>query len=97
MEATFIRLSSERDLSAAQVNSFGEFRQLYQKLRESIRDDDPLEWDYSSHPEYLRFKELACKLNYFIISGDKDKTSVIENRAKTLKEITSNRHEEDKR
>ena len=47
MESIFVRLASERDLSDAQIESLGQFRQLYQTLREVIRDNEPLCWDHS--------------------------------------------------
>jgi hypothetical protein len=92
MEATFVRLASERDLSKTQVELLGEFRQLYQTLRQVIRDNKRLNWDHSEHPEYVRFKRLGSQVAFLIISDSGNKAEA-EKRAKTLLDITSNRFE----
>ncbi len=93
MEAIFVRLASERNLSEGQVHSLGQFRQLYQKLREVIRDNEPLQWNHSEHPEYMNFKCLGAKVAYFIVSDeDKDKAAAAKH-ADALVGITSNRKE----
>jgi hypothetical protein len=93
MEAIFVRLASERNLSEEQIESLGQFRQLYQKLREGIRDNQPLRWDHSEHPEYMNFKRLGSQVAYFIVSDeDKDKLAAVKH-ANALVGITSNRHE----
>ena len=92
MEATFVRLASERDLSRQQIELLGEFRQLYQTLRQVIRDNQRLAWDHSENPEYLKFKRLGSQVAFLIIS-DSGSMAEGEKRAKTLLEITSNRYE----
>jgi hypothetical protein len=97
MEAIFVRLASERNLSEGQVNSLGQFRQLYQKLREVIRDNEPLPWNHSEHPEYMDFKRLGAQVAYFIVSDeDKDKTAAGKH-ADALVGITANRYENRKK
>ena len=56
LESTFVRLAAERQLSQAEVESLGGFRQIFQHLRESIRDGVPLSWNNSEHPAYAEFK-----------------------------------------
>lgn len=93
MEAIFVRLASERNLSDEQIESLGQFRQLYQNLREAIRDNEPLEWDHAEHPDYMKFKRLGSQVAYFIVSdADKDKVAAAKH-ADALVGITSNRHE----
>jgi hypothetical protein len=86
LEATLVRLSSERKLGSAEVDILGRFRHLYQKLRESIRDNKPLEWDSSEHPRYVEFKHLAPQVAA-IITGQR---SI---QADVLRKITSNIYE----
>ena len=62
LEATLIRLASERALSKAESETLGRFRQLFQTLRESIRDNKRLDWNHSEHPQYSEFKRLAPKV-----------------------------------
>jgi mechanosensitive ion channel-like protein len=94
MESIFVRLASERNLSDTQVESLGQFRQLYQTLREVIRDNKPLRWDHSEHPEYVKFKRLGAEVAYFIVTDtDKDKAAAGKH-ADALIGITANRHED---
>ena len=90
LEATLVRVASERSLDRKQIDLLGQFRQLYQQLRECIRDNKPLNWDHSTHPEYTRFKELAPQVAA-IIAGEKEPDS------RALLEITSNKYENPRR
>lgn len=92
MEATFVRLASERNLSEDQIEALGQFRQLYQQLREAIRDDLPLNWNRSEHPDYVNFKKLGVQITHFIMSESQLDVST-EKHEQALKEITSNRRE----
>ena len=69
------------------VEVLGRFRQIYQHLRESIRDGVPLEWGHAEHPEYVAFKSYAPKINAIIV--DRRKSS----RQLRILEITSNKWE----
>lgn len=62
LESTFVRLASERQLSQHDVEALGRFRQIFQHLRESIRDGLPLAWNSSEHPTYAEFKMLAPRV-----------------------------------
>lgn len=59
LESTILRLACEKDLSVEDLEHLGKFRQLYQKLRQAIRDDRALEWNSSEDSQYLEFKRLA--------------------------------------
>lgn len=90
LESTLVRLACERSLGARDVELLGRFRQLYQRLRESIRDDRPLAWDHAEHPEYVAFKTLAPQVAALIVGRD----AAIANRgdrSTALLDITSNR------
>ena len=86
LEATFVELSSRKRLSDTEIAHLGRFRQYYQKLRESIRDNKPLAWNHSEHPDYKEFKNLAVQVAA-IIRGQKAAAP------KQLEKITSNIHE----
>jgi hypothetical protein len=86
LESMLVRLACEGDLKRAEVEVLGQFRQLYQQLRQSIRDNQPLAWDRSDHPRYLAFKSTAPKVASLIVKQQLvDSTS--------LKDITSNEWE----
>jgi hypothetical protein len=59
LESMIVRLASQRALTGRDIETLGRFRQRYQQLRESIRDNVALEWDHSEHPDYIEFKTLA--------------------------------------
>jgi hypothetical protein len=89
LEATLVRLASEKRLGTGEIAILGRFRRLYQKLRESIRDNQALEWDSSEHPRYLEFKELAPQVAA-IITGQ----CAID--PEVLRKITSNIYEDER-
>jgi hypothetical protein len=59
LEAIFVKLSSERTLSEFDIEILGRFRQAYQQLRESIRDNKDIGWWSHDQIEYSSFKRLA--------------------------------------
>ena len=71
LESTLVRLASEKRLTSDEITKLGRFRQRYQQLRECIRDNVPLEWDHSEHPDYLDFKTLAPQLDFAHFFGVK--------------------------
>jgi hypothetical protein len=93
VERVFVKLAAERDLRAADLDRLGRFRQGYQHLRQSIGDNKPLEWDRSTHPEYLAFKRLAVEVAILIQSGGIANSGKRAGRVESLLEITSNHHE----
>jgi hypothetical protein len=59
IEGTLVKLSLELNLDEDDVTSLGRFRQAFQQLRESIRDNQILPWLYAGCPEYKTFKALS--------------------------------------
>jgi hypothetical protein len=94
MEATFIELASKRNLSPSAIEDLGQFRQVYQQLRESIRDNVPIEWDWSEHDAYKAFKELAPRVAQMIRTGRGTGGKRAEQRVEAWLEVTSNRFED---
>jgi hypothetical protein len=86
LESTLVRLASERSLTNKDIDTLGHFRQLYQQLREAIRDNKPLAWDHSEHPDYVQFKTLAPQVAAIIIGQRRV-------RRELLMKITSNIYE----
>jgi hypothetical protein len=96
IEGTFVKISLELNLDATKVDDLGRFRQSFQQLRESIRDNCPLPWPNAACPEYVTFKTLAITvadlLNQNRRKNDPPSNEVA---AKRLIEITSNKWEKD--
>jgi hypothetical protein len=69
LEAIFVKLSSESALSDSDIEVLGSFRQAYQQLRESIRDNRDLGWWSADDERYLSFKRLAYRVACIIL-GD---------------------------
>jgi hypothetical protein len=86
LESTLIKLASEKPLKNEDIDKLGRFRQRYQQLREAIRDDVPLAWDSSNHPDYVEFKALAPQVAAIIARSDRV-------RPDQLIKITSNFYE----
>ena len=89
LEAIFVKISAERSLSEEEIEILGRFRQGYQKLRESIRDNTDIGWYHQNHPEYASFKRLAYFVALIIDSEDSAKTKHREERADSLMKITA--------
>ena len=85
LESIFVKLSSERVLSESDIEILGRFRQAYQQLRESIRDNKPIGWWGNNQTEYLSFKRLAF-LTACIILSDRSRDRTEE----ALSKITAN-------
>jgi hypothetical protein len=86
LESTFVRLASGKTLTGKDIDTLGRFRQRYQQLRESIRDNVPLQWDHSEHPDYMEFKTLAPQVSAIIAGSGRV-------REELLMKITSNVYE----
>lgn len=94
VEATLVELCSKRRLSPSTIEDLGRFRQVYQKLREAIRDNRPVDWDWSDHDEYKMFKHLAPRVAHLIRTGRKTRGWRAERGAKVWLDVTSNRFED---
>ena len=86
LESTVVRLASQKALTGNDIDLLGRFRQRYQQLRESIRDNVALAWDHSEHPDYLEFKTLAPQVAAIIAGSGRA-------RKELLMKITSNMYE----
>lgn len=94
MEAILIGLASKHRSSPTSLDALGQFRQLYQQLRESIRNNRALEWDHSGHPIYMAFKGLAPVIAYLIRTGRDVDDVIFKQQTEAWLEVTHNRHEE---
>ena len=86
LESILVQLACEGNLDRSRVEVLGQFRQLYQQLRKSIRANKALDWRYSEHPHYLEFKRTAPKVASLII-----KQQIVD--SNNLEDITSNEWE----
>ena len=93
VEAILGILASQRTLKPDVVADIGKFRQAFQSLRETIRDGQPLEWNESSDPHYLSFKELATSVAALIHSGRRAHSASARKRAVVWLAVTSNQWE----
>jgi hypothetical protein len=89
IEGTLVKLSSELELDDLQLATLGRFRQAFQQLRQSIRQDRVLGWSYE-HPEYRAFKELAVRVAALLAARWSDKLPASDRAASQLLRITSN-------
>jgi hypothetical protein len=88
-----VSLACDRELTPDDFKILGPFRQLYQQLRESIRDDVPLRWDSSTDKDYVSFKTLAPKVASLVSGKSDQKLSDEYSPSDALKEITANKWE----
>ena len=87
-EAILVRLASNKLLEEQDIEVLGQFRQIYQKLRGSIRDNSRLEWNHATNPDYVVFKSLAPQINSIILN----KRTGLPSKSNILR-ITSNQWE----
>ncbi|MFJ2033565.1 hypothetical protein [Streptosporangium sp. NPDC087985] len=107
LESLLVRIASERDLSDRDCILVGCFRQGFQSLRESIRNNEdlrsrlytmsgkerlPVRWTGSEAPPYIAFKALAAYTANLLAKSSSPATKA-ESASSTLKKITSNRLE----
>jgi hypothetical protein len=92
IESILVRLAAERRLTKRDQERLGQFRQSFQTLRESIKDDKVVEWAPSDHPEYVTFKEGASFLASLLTKRNWRRPSRKQT-AKSLLEITSSKWE----
>jgi len=91
LESMLVRICCDRAVSDDEIEALGQFRQIYQQLREAIRDNKPLPWDSSEHDDYISFKQLAPKVASIIVGVQSQRKSRLF--GETLVKITSNRWE----
>lgn len=90
LEASLIKLASERVLSLADCETVGRFRQGYQSMREAIGKSQRFEWNWSGHEQYLAFKKLACRLASLVASSDRARQPKVDQIEASLLSITHN-------
>jgi len=93
LESIFVKLSSERQLGEKDIEILGRFRQGYQTLRQSIRDDKYLGWSKDKHSEYISFKRLAGLVSDILVSDSPSKKKSSQTIDEALTQITSNKWE----
>lgn len=86
LESIIVRLASSRPLSTPDIEKLAQFRQLYQQIRATIRDNEALAWDSSEHPDYVRFKTLAPDVAAIIVGNHRVASS-------QMQKITANIYE----
>lgn len=93
IEALLVKIASERELSEKEIETMGCFRQGFQQLRQSIRDNEPLDWPRSNCKEYLAFKRLASSVSRLASTVDStDRPSAL-TAQNALEKVTSNHWE----
>ena len=94
MEAILIGLASKNRRSPTSLVVLAKFRQLYQQLRESIRNNRALDWDSSDHPVYMAFKQLTPVISYMIRTGKAVDDAISSRQTEAWLEATHNKYEE---
>ena len=92
IEAVFLRLSSARRLAPDTIELLGRFRQGFQTLGQSIKNNKPMPWKDPEHPDYLVFKRLASSVAV-LINGESLGPKAADLRADAFRQITSGRWE----
>jgi hypothetical protein len=92
MEAILIDLSSKYHSDRSSLEKLGRFRQVYQQLRETIRSNKALNWNWSEHPTYMAFKCLAPVVAYMTRGRRKD-DHFYDTQIEAWLYVTDNRHE----
>ncbi|HUB15435.1 MAG TPA: hypothetical protein VMB34_26030 [Acetobacteraceae bacterium] len=63
------------------------------QLRQSIRDNQPLKWDYAEHPVYMEYKRLGPVISYMVRSGRNVNNVTARQQREAWIDVTDNRHE----
>jgi hypothetical protein len=90
METMMVRLASERVLRDPDLATLGRFRQGFQSLRETIREQKELGWSSSEHKKYRGFKELAISVSRLVSTVDVSPIPTADHAQESLRIITSN-------
>jgi hypothetical protein len=67
VEALVVKLAVERTLKPEEIEKIALFRQGYQRLRQRIRDNKEMEYNYKD-PEYRLFNDLATRFAGILLS-----------------------------
>ncbi len=93
VEGILVKLSSELTLSQQEMDSLGSFRQAFQQLRQSIRQNRILAWSSAEHPEYVEFKRSPTRLSSLLGKQWRDEMPRLGVAESQLLRITSSEHE----
>ena len=93
VESILLRVTSEKRLEPEEQANLGRFRQSFQALRESIRDDKKLEFGLSEHPQYVALKEGTLFVSSIFNKMRLTLPPSLEDSKAAFKEITSNKWE----
>jgi hypothetical protein len=92
IEAITVKLASERALNEAEIKTLGLFRQAYQLVREAIRYNKPLNWQWDSL-EYRLFNALSSEVSRMISSNEKRQQPTLRDAQENFRKITDIRRE----
>lgn len=93
VEAVLLKLSTERSLSDKDKRTLGLFRQAFSQLRQHIRDNTPMDWNYDS-PEYMLVKNLASDVAFMLPVENHRKSAPLGDRWADFRDITNIREGE---
>ena len=93
MEAILIHLASKYRSNTSVARQIGEFRQLFQMLRQAIRDNEPLRFDSADEENYMKFKKLSPVMAYLIRGGKSISKIEFDSYSRAWVEVTDNKFE----
>jgi hypothetical protein len=71
LEAILVKIATERCLNDDDTHNLGMFRQGYQQLRESVRNNKTPDFTSFKDPRYKRFDDYACKVAHVISTTER--------------------------
>jgi hypothetical protein len=86
VEALVVKLAVERNLSDDEIEAVGLFRQGYQQLRQRIRDDQAMDYNFAD-PEYRLFNDVATRFAGIILADPPRKRPKAATAARQLETI----------
>ena len=89
MEGILIKIASEFKLTDQDIIVLGRFRQAFQTLRETIRENKPLTWNHPYHPQYMGFKKMGAYIATMLSEFQPGKDPTREEAIFNLQRITS--------
>lgn len=93
LEASLLKVASERVLTKDEQADLGELRQAFQVLCERIQEGVPVSYGSSKHPDYVEFKRLATRFGTLLASRPARRRPTPKEAFEAFLEITANYHE----
>ena len=93
VEALLTKITTERELSDAEIDVLGSLRQAYHELRKAIVRGEPLPWHYSAHSDYAAFKGLQIYVANMLTQRTSSRRPAPPVAARDFTKITSNKYE----